>query len=931
MLGSVEAKVDPDAPAVGQFCALAAQALGARRVVVWRYTASSRLVAPVSGSAADPGEVRNLAYRWSHRSVEDIPPFDLALGGGTPVVVEAAQLQLQARWFARELVAESIWCHPLVVGRPIGILTIEPAPDPLLQELVAGAAATAASLLTWQRAKRGQAQAELLLELIESAESHSGSLNELLAMVCQRLAREVGTTGASIFLEDGGRLVPQMSTLAEGARDAEMWSRFRLATEPFPVAEAAFAAGRPIIAENRHDARLRGWWAKAFDIHAALAVPLGKPSSPGGVLTVESAVPRTFRTDQVRLVAAAGAMLGEMIERAQAAEAREARLATADLMRNLLKEALADPGLERVTSMLAEIARRTMGTPEAVVCVSRSGDEFIEMARAGAGQLASPVPRSSPEGLRRPAQLASPVALDSVEGEFGDAARLLRQLGFSSGTVIPLVGEDSASGVLVCGDRVPRRSSARRLELASQLALEGGLVLEATRLRELDRARQVELHHQATHDPLTGLCNRSLFHDHLTAEIDRARSEGRILALLLIDLNRFKEINDTHGHQEGDRVLVAFGSHLLASVRDGDFVARLGGDEFAVVLSGRHSVQGVLTAARRIGERLTHRLELGDASVTIDASIGIAVFPAHGQDAAELLHNADASMYEAKREQAGVKVYEPSNGWITPPDLRRAIAERELLLHYQPKVELSTGAVTSVEALVRWQHPVRGIVAPSEFIALAEATGDIRGITSLVLRDALQQCRQWQAKRLVLDVAVNVSARDVTDPDFAATVIAALEDAQLKPDRLILELTETCALSNKEVAIRVLGSLRDLGVRIAVDDFGTGYSSPQVLEDLPLDELKIDGSFLRADAIHRGRSMVPWLVSLGHEFGLTVVAEGVETALALQLAADAGCDQVQGYHLSRPLPAPQLQAWLARRGARPLSRRGPGLARTGTA
>ena len=226
---------------------------------------------------------------------------------------------------------------------------------------------------------------------------------------------------------------------------------------------------------------------------------------------------------------------------------------------------------------------------------------------------------------------------------------------------------------------------------------------------------------------------------------------------------------------------------------------------------------------------------------------------------------------------------------------------------------------------------MRGVVPPSEFIALAETSGDIGGITRLVLREALEQCRQWQEQRLVLDVAVNVSARDVTDPDFTATVIAALEDAHLTPDRLILELTESCALSNKEVAIGVLGSLRDLGVRIAVDDFGTGYSSPQVLEDLPLDELKIDGSFLRADAIHRGRSMVPWLVSLGHEFGLTVVAEGVETGFALQLADDAGCDQVQGYHLSKPLPAQQLQAWLAERKKRPLSRRGPGLARTGTA
>ncbi len=736
-------------------------------------------------------------------------------------------------------------------------------------------------------------------------------------MVCQRLAKAVGTTGASIFLEDGGRLTPKMSSLSSGSTEPDAWSRFRLAVEPFAVAEAAFASGRPVVAEDPRESRLAGWWSDTYGIHACLAVPLGQPSAPVGVLTVDLAVPRTFRRDQIRLVAASGAMLGQIIERAHAAEERAGRLATAELMRDLLKEALAYPNLERTTDMLATIALRAMGTSEAVVCVSRSAAELLEVARATAA-LAPVIPDSrAGEILVRPSQLVSPVGIDDVRGETGDAAGLLRTLGFASGTVIPLVGEIDAAGVLVCGDRFPRPSSDRQLEMAAQLGLEGGLVLEATRLRELDQTRQVELHFQATHDPLTGLCNRLLFYDHLNEAIARARVDGRILAVLLIDLNHFKEINDNHGHHEGDRLLVSVGEHILASVREGDFVARLGGDEFAVALTGRTSMRGVMDAANRLGKRLTQRLDLGGVRVTVDASIGVALFPAHGQDTAELLRHADTGMYEAKREHSTVKVYEPSTAKhirpISAGELHHAIAGGELLLHYQPKVELNTGNVVSVEALVRWRHPTRGILPPSEFIALAESTGDIRGVTRVVLRDALEQCRHWLAGGLNLDMAVNVSASDLSDTSFTATVVDALERARVDPDHLIIELTEHCALPNRENAIAVLGSLRRLGIRIALDDFGTGFSSLQILEDLPLDELKIDGSFLRTDITHRAGSVVPWMASLGHQFGLSVVAEGIETLGALQLAADAGCDLVQGYFLSKPLSSLQLESWIARR------------------
>jgi EAL domain-containing protein (putative c-di-GMP-specific phosphodiesterase class I) len=298
----------------------------------------------------------------------------------------------------------------------------------------------------------------------------------------------------------------------------------------------------------------------------------------------------------------------------------------------------------------------------------------------------------------------------------------------------------------------------------------------------------------------------------------------------------------------------------------------------------------------------------------VNASIGVALFPDHGDRPVDVLSHADTAMYVAKRARSGANLYRPDSNTYKPilaGHLRRAISEAELLMRYQPKVELTSGHVTGVEALMRWANPTRGIVGPDEFIPLAEASGLISQLTQLALRDALAQCRQWESDGLRIDVAVNVAAHDISDRAFPKLVARALRRARVNGDRLIVELTESCIIPNERAALRSLASLRELGVRVSLDDFGTGYSSLQILERLPVDELKIDRSFLPVDG-HRS-PIAPWIVRLAHELGLSVVAEGVETDDGLRSVAAMGCDHAQGYYFARPMPGPELQDWVRRR------------------
>ncbi|MBD0318105.1 MAG: EAL domain-containing protein [Thermoleophilia bacterium] len=434
------------------------------------------------------------------------------------------------------------------------------------------------------------------------------------------------------------------------------------------------------------------------------------------------------------------------------------------------------------------------------------------------------------------------------------------------------------------------------------------------------RRQAAENEYQALHDALTGLPNRTLFRDRLAHALAIARREGHGVAVLLADVDRFKEVNDSLGHDSGDVLLRELSRRLRAVVRESDTIARLGGDEFGVLLPSVHEGTAPADAAERIVAALEEPFELDGVPVAVEASIGIALAPEHGEDVDTLVQRADVAMYVAKAAHQPFAGYDPAHDVNSPSrlrlvaELRRAIDERELTLYYQPKERLETGDVVGVEALVRWNHPERGLLPPSEFVPLAQHTNLIRPLTLFVLETALEQCRAWKDEGLSLRVAVNLSARSLLDADLAEDVERLLARWNLDPDVLELEITETMIMADPARAAAILGELNALGVRIAIDDFGTGYSSLAYLSGLPVDEIKIDRSFVAAMGGNTSdAAIVRSTIDLGRNLGLGVVAEGVETEDVWLALRDLGCDAAQGYFLSRPVPPPALAAWVRSR------------------
>jgi diguanylate cyclase (GGDEF)-like protein/PAS domain S-box-containing protein len=429
---------------------------------------------------------------------------------------------------------------------------------------------------------------------------------------------------------------------------------------------------------------------------------------------------------------------------------------------------------------------------------------------------------------------------------------------------------------------------------------------------------EVDLVHRTLHDSLTELPNRICFHDTVTRAIEAARGQGE-LAILLIDLDRFKEINDTLGHHYGDLLLCEFAAALRSHLRPPDAIARLGGDEFALLLQFvGDSTAAANSAAQRIEELLARPYHVKGLPLSVEASIGIARFPQDGDDVDELLQHADIAMYTAKTNGGGHAFYDDSNNGHDRRrlsllgELRRAIAQRELVLHYQPKLDLRTKRIDRVEALVRWNHPTQGLLPPAEFIPLAERTGLINPLTHYVLDEAMNQCGRWVSEGRDFSVSVNVSPRSLNDPSFPAAVADRLRLHSFPAERLLLEVTESAIIVDPARAQATLRALSDLGVRLALDDFGTGHSSLAFLGRLPLDQIKIDRSFVTDLITNPGNDViVRTIINLGHQLGLEVVGEGVETIEVKARLQQYGCDLLQGYTLTPPLPANELEFWLA--------------------
>jgi diguanylate cyclase (GGDEF)-like protein/PAS domain S-box-containing protein len=429
------------------------------------------------------------------------------------------------------------------------------------------------------------------------------------------------------------------------------------------------------------------------------------------------------------------------------------------------------------------------------------------------------------------------------------------------------------------------------------------------------KAHTDALEYQALHDALTGLPNRSLFGDRLRQALLAARRNQKMFGVLLLDLDRFKDINDALGHDRGDSLLQEVTARLRGVLRATDTIARLGGDEFAVLTTDAKHPDDVVATARKILAALEGPFAIADQMVETGASIGVAMYPLHGDDPSTLLRRADVAMYVAKRSGGGYAVYAPEQEAQTlrrsglAGELRRSIPQGELVLHYQPQVTLATGAIHSVEALVRWNHPREGLMPPDRFIPMAEETGIIHPLTTWVIDSALAQLCKWREQGLDLSVSLNVSPRNIEDHSLEEMVARALGTFKVEPQRLTLEITEGVAMA--AAAAKALHRLNEMGVRLALDDFGTGYSSLLYLMRLPVNEIKIDRSFVSALASDPDSgAIVRSAVGLGHNLGLRVVAEGLQDRAAEAVLVEAGCDAAQGFLVGRPAPEGEITAFL---------------------
>jgi diguanylate cyclase (GGDEF)-like protein len=439
-------------------------------------------------------------------------------------------------------------------------------------------------------------------------------------------------------------------------------------------------------------------------------------------------------------------------------------------------------------------------------------------------------------------------------------------------------------------------------------------------LLEEERSRAFKASEQAAHlayyDTLTQLANRNLFHEHLRLAMARTRGTGLGVAVFVLDLDRFKSINDSLGHRRGDRMLRLVGERLRGSLRPGDTVARLGGDEFAVLLPAVAAERDMVRLGEKILESLRRPFSLDGREIVTTASLGVSRYPEDGTSAEALLRKADVAMYQAKSlGRDGLQVYTAAmdahalDRLSLENDLRKALAAGELTLFYQPQLDAATGQVAGVEALVRWQHPERGLLMPGDFLWIAEASGLSHPLDRWVLTTACRQVREWHDEGVPLPrLAVNLSARPFQRPDLVERVKDVLWETGLSSSCLELEITETLAMQNAEESLTTLRGLKELGVRIAIDDFGTGYSSLSYLRNFPIDTLKIDASFIRSlTEDSSSLEIASAVIALAHSLGIRVVAEGVEREQQWQLLCQRGCDEVQGYFFSVPLPAAECR------------------------
>lgn len=587
--------------------------------------------------------------------------------------------------------------------------------------------------------------------------------------------------------------------------------------------------------------------------------------------------------------------------------------------------------LESVYGFTAEVddAVTTETLVEATLrtCRDLFDADLVEViAQRGVGSTLSYLSASAATPSRRP---APPELLDGISSvdeahvaALSDAPEpIVRHYGartVSSGMVATVPGGSGSATMVMVGQA--EAPSDDDLRLFGLVVRQAHVAFERVRLVERLRREINQKEHQVLHDALTGLPNRLHFSIAVEEALRRVGDGATTVAVLLIDLDRFKEINDTLGHQRGDVVLREVALRL-SELTGGEHLARLGGDEFGVVLRSVDGVAGAVEEARRFGAAVRKPLVSDDLTLQVNASIGIAIAPEHGSDGNTLLRRAEVAMYDAKETVSNIEVYDAQRDRYSTrrlalaSEMGQAITSGAISVHYQPKVRLSDGGLAGVEALARWHHPRLGDIPPTEFVELAEHTGLIRPLTEHVLQTALNDAVRLGADRERISVAVNVAASSLNDADFPGMLAEIVGKTNIDPRAVVLEVTESTMMSDSPRSRRILEELDELGVELSIDDFGTGYSSLAALGSLPVDELKIDRSFVTAMASDaRMTSIVRSTITLAHALGLRVVAEGVEDRATWDLLHHLNCELVQGFYIARPMSFTDFGAWMSSDG-----------------
>ncbi len=717
-----------------------------------------------------------------------------------------------------------------------------------------------------------------LVELRQSMEhtvtrllAESDSPAEVIPEIIQTISETLGWVCGALWTMDKAESIFKRNAVWS-LPQPQIEEFFRMTKQLVPVSGCAGLIGRTLrhgepiwIADVTQDTDFpRAAAARTAGLHAAFAFPIEAGGEILGIMELFAAQPQQADPEMLRSAHFIGRHIGQFFQREQA----EAALRESEAHFRALVEQASD------SFYVHDFEGRFIDVNQSGCdCLGYTRSELLNMSLA---DIDVDLSINKLKSLLGPITSRSPIALESRHRH-------------KDGTVFPV--EIRIGPIEIDGHQ-------HLLSLAR----------DVTERKEL----QDHIQHLAYHDPLTDLPNRAMFNRHLSHAMIQARRYYKGLAVLFIDLDRFKNINDTLGHDAGDRLLQEMARRLTASLREGDLVARLGGDEFVVLLEEVTDLSHVSQVARQILSSLVKEYPLDGQLIHITASIGISTFPEDGRDEFSLMKHADVAMYRAKA--AGKNNFQfysahmdlHSTAQLTlESNLRRALERDELLLHYQAKVDAQTGRITGVEVLARWQHPELGLMHPEHFIPLAEETGLIVPLTKWVLKEACTQNRAWQKQGLpALRIAVNLSARQFVDDNLLSDVESTLREVGMDPTLLELEITESMMMHNTDKTIEVLAGLKAMGIHIAIDDFGIGYSSLSHLKQFPIDIIKIDRSFITdIPGDQADEAIADAIIAMGKSLKIIVVAEGVEALEQLQFLRSRGCDEIQGYYFSRPIPA----------------------------